>query len=387
MITPDEIGAKAARAYMPFLRAWLRGEPFAPLDIPVGAPPADFRALERVVTALLHGSKEQRGFGYTVELQTRATRAYGNQSLPVRIHVPTADDMLLLIGKTSEFNAFADDVALIRAALPELEAWLEANPQHVIEQHGAWPQLLRVCAYFRANPRPNMYIRELPIAVHTKFIEHHASILTRLLDALLPDTALNRKEKQFEQRYGLRYDAPLVRIRLLDDTLRARLGLPLLDVAARAEQLAALPCDGLRCVIVENKMVLLTLPQLPNGIAIFGSGFQVELLRDLPWLTTCPIWYWGDLDAQGFQILARLRALFPQVVSLMMDATTFEAFREFAVSGTHSRVVELPQLTPDEQALYANLVRANLRLEQERISYMYAVQHIYDNVAAYVAMT
>ncbi len=378
MITPEEIGAKAARAYMPFLRAWLRGEPFAPLDMPAGAPPADFRTLERAVAALLHSSKDRRGFGYTLEWHTRETRAHGRQSLPVRIHVPSAEDMLLLIGKPAEFAAFVDDVALIRAALPELEAWLEANPQHVIEQHGAWPELLRVCAYFRANPHPNMYIRELPIALHTKFIEHHSSILTCLLDALLPEAAVNREEKQFERRYGLRYDTPLIRIRLLDDTLPARIGLALMDVAAPAAQLAALPCEGLRCIVVENKLVFLTLPPLPNTIAIFGSGFQVELLRELPWLHACPIWYWGDLDAQGFQILARLRALFPQVVSLMMDAPTFEAFREFAVSGTESRVVELPQLTHDEQALYANLARANLRLEQERIRYMYAVQHIYD---------
>ena len=378
MITPEEIGAKAARAYVPFLRAWLRGEPFAPLDMPAGAPPADFRTLERAVAALLHSSKDRRGFGYTLEWHTRETRAHGRQSLPVRIHVPSAEDMLLLIGKPAEFAAFVDDVALIRAALPELEAWLEANPQHVIEQHGAWPELLRVCAYFRANPHPNMYIRELPIALHTKFIEHHSSILTCLLDALLPEAAVNREEKQFERRYGLRYDTPLIRIRLLDDTLPARIGLALMDVAAPAAQLAALPCEGLRCIVVENKLVFLTLPPLPNTIAIFGSGFQVELLRELPWLHACPIWYWGDLDAQGFQILARLRALFPQVVSLMMDAPTFEAFREFAVSGTESRVVELPQLTHDEQALYANLARANLRLEQERIRYMYAVQHIYD---------
>jgi hypothetical protein len=158
MITPEEIGAKAARAYMPFLRAWLRGEPFAPLDMPAGAPPADFRTLERAVAALLHSSKDRRGFGYTLEWHTRETRAHGRQSLPVRIHVPSAEDMLLLIGKPAEFAAFVDDVALIRAALPELEAWLEANPQHVIEQHGAWPDLLRVCAYFCANPRPNLYI-------------------------------------------------------------------------------------------------------------------------------------------------------------------------------------------------------------------------------------
>lgn len=376
MITPADIAAKAACAYLPFLRRWLHDEPFAPLEFPAGAPPADFRALERAVAALLDGAKERRGFGYSVEMQTRATRALGSQSLPTRIRVPSAEDLLLLLGKTAEFNAFVADVALIRAAQPALEPWLVANPQQVIEHHGAWPELLRVCAYFLANPRPDMYIRELPIAVHTKFVEQHAPILTRLLDALLPDQAIDAGEKSFERRYGLRYDTALIRVRLLDEALRDRLGLTLDDLAAPAAQLARLACDGLRCLVVENKMVFLTLPPMPDTIAIFGSGFQVELLRELPWMRTCAIWYWGDLDAHGFQILARLRALFPQVVSLMMDSATFESFREFAVAGTPSSITELPALTPDEQALFANLTRSNLRLEQERISFSYVVRYL-----------
>lgn len=382
MITPDDIAAKASRAYLPFLRSWIRGEPFAPLAIPTGAVPADFRALERAVTSLLAGSKARRGFGYTVELQTKATRAHGTQSLPVRVHVASAEDMLQLAGKTEEFAAFVADVALIRATLPELESWLAANPRHIIEQHGVWPELLRVCAYFQGNPRPNLYIRELPIAVHTKFIEQHTGVLTHLLDALLPPDAIQVSEKQFERRYGLRWESPLVRLRLLDPSLQTRLGLPLTEVAAPAAQLAALPCAGLRCLVVENKMVFLTLPPLPNTLAIFGSGFQIQLLRELPWLYQCPIWYWGDLDAQGFQILALLRALFPQVVSLMMDAATFDAFHEFVVTGTPSSSVELPHLTCDEQALFATLARGNLRLEQERISQAYTVRRIQESIAS-----
>jgi hypothetical protein len=376
MITPNEIVAKAARAYLPFLRDWVSGERFVPLNIPAGAPPSDFRTLERAVAALLDGSKDRRGFGYSVELRTRATRAHGSQSLPARIHISSAEDLLQLVGKTEEFAAFVEDVTLIRAKLPELEPWFAANPQHVIEQHGTWPELLRVCAYFQGNPRPNLYIRELPISVHTKFIEQHVGVLTLLLDALLPPDAVEASEKQFERRYGLRCDAPLVRLRLLDPLLQTRLGLPLMDVAAPSAQLAALPCSGLRCVVVENKMVFLTLPPLPNTLAIFGSGFQIQLLRELPWLYQCPIWYWGDLDAQGFQILARFRSLFPQVVSLMMDAETFDAFHDFAVTGTPSAIMELPQLTHDEQALFVNLARGNLRLEQERISQAYMIGRI-----------
>jgi hypothetical protein len=382
MITPDQIVAKAARAYLPFLQAWLRGEPFTPLAMSAGAPPADFRAMERAVAALLAGAKEQRGYGYAVEQQTRAMRAHGNQSLPTHIQVPTAEDLLSLIGKTAEFTAFVEDVALIRTELPELEPWLAVNPQQVVEQHGVWPELLRVCTYFQANPRPNMYIRELPIAVHTKFIEQHLPILTRLLDALLPVEVIEIGAKSFERRFGLRYDAPSVRIRLLDESLQARLGLPLVDVAAPVAQLTALPCNGLRCIIVENKMVFLTLPPRKHTIAIFGSGFQVELLRELPWLHQCVIWYWGDLDAQGFQILARLRALFPHVVSLMMDAATYDAFHDFAVRGTPCPVAELSGLTPDEQTLFDTLARANLRLEQERISHAYAERQIQELVVS-----
>lgn len=377
MITPQDIAAKAARAYVPLLRSWLRGEVFATLDIAAGAPAADFRSLERQVAALMAGAKTQREVGYLVEMQTRTTRTYGAQTLPTRIVVESAADLVFLAGKTEEFAAFVADVALIRAAQPLLEPLLQTQPLLVVEQHGSWPELLRVCAYFQASPRPQLFIRELPIAVHTKFIEQHAGALMHLLDVLLPPTAINSDARQFVQRYGLRSDAPLVRMRLLDARLRAQLGLPLADIAATTADLAALPAAGLRYVIVENKMVFLTLPPLADTIAIFGGGFQVDLLRELDWLRAGPIWYWGDLDAQGFQILARLRAIFPHVVSLMMDGTTFDAFSAFAVAGTACRVTELLHLTADEQALFAHLARTNLRLEQERISHAYAVQRIH----------
>ncbi|RRR75548.1 MAG: DUF3322 and DUF2220 domain-containing protein [Candidatus Viridilinea halotolerans] len=375
MLTPQEIAIRASRAYPSLLRAWLRGEPFSPLDLPAGAPPTDYRSLERAVAVLLEGAKTTPGYGYTVELQTRTLRKHGQQSIPVRIRIESAEDLLQLAGKHAEFAAFVADVALIRASLPALEPWLQEHAQHVIAKHGLWPELLQVCSYFCANPRPNLYIRELPIAVHTKFIEQQTAILTRLLDALLPSEALNADAKTFERRYGLRYAEPLVRLRLLDPTLRERLGLPFTDIAAPPSALATLPGADLDCIIVENKQILLTLPPMAATIALFGGGFQVELLQELPWLHQCRIRYWGDLDAQGFQILARLRGLFPHAVALMMDAATLETFHEFTVAGTPTAAHHpLPHLTPDEQALYANLIRSNLRLEQERIGHQYALR-------------
>jgi hypothetical protein len=55
-----------------------------------------------------------------------------------------------------------------------------------------WADILRVCRYFQLHPRPNLYLRELPIKVHTKFIEEHKGILRELLEIVLPEDAIRR---------------------------------------------------------------------------------------------------------------------------------------------------------------------------------------------------
>ena len=75
--------------------------------------------------------------------------------------------------------------------------------------------------YFSHTPQPNLYIRELPIKVHTKFIEQNKGILKELLDILIADY-VNTGEKRFEARYHLKYDEELIRIRFLDENLSHR---------------------------------------------------------------------------------------------------------------------------------------------------------------------
>jgi hypothetical protein len=123
-------------------------------------------------------------------------------------------------------------------------------------------------------------------------------------------------------------------------------------------------------------MTFLTLPPLPDGVALWGKGFQAGLLRRIPWLADCPIAYWGDLDAQGFAILSQVRSIFPQTRSLMMDAATLEAFSEFLVAGTAAEAAELPYLTEAETAVYRHLQTHTLRLEQEKISQAYVENYL-----------
>ncbi|HEU5382504.1 MAG TPA: Wadjet anti-phage system protein JetD domain-containing protein [Ktedonobacteraceae bacterium] len=378
MITPGEIIQKAGRLYLPFLRSWVQGEHFFPLSLPAGSLPLSrYAQLRTEVQLLTAQSKEQRGYGYSIEFERRRTRNYEPQNLPKRIIIETEQDFLRLLAKEQEFTSFQQDVSLIRQQQPCLHTWIIAHPQRVIDCHKLWPDLLAVCTYFVEHPRPGCYLRELPVRVHTKFVEQHAGILRELLETLLPPEAIQRDAKTFAQRFGLRDDEPLVRVRLLDKQLFTYYGLPLTDLSMPYSQFSQLtPLQTERCIVTENKMVFLTLPHFPRTFAIFGEGFTVRSLSAIPWLAYCPIFYWGDLDAQGFQILSLLRATFPHVISLMMDEATLHTFADFCVEGTPCPLQQLPHLTPEEHTLFQHLARENRRLEQEHIDHAYALQRL-----------
>lgn len=373
MITPAEIRLKAERQYIAFLQSWLRGEAFQPLSWPAGRPASNFGNMRAEVQLLQAGEKASAGLGYRIETQVQQTRALSTQTLPARIWLDSPADLLHLIKKEEEFACFSEDVALMREQLPHLESWVERSPRKLLDYHASWPGLLLVCRYFLEHPRPNLYIRELPINVHTKFIEQHQGILRELLDHLLPSEFVKADAPTFQQRYGLREEESMARVRFLDDQLHTRYALPFREISVPCSQLAEVNFSGQTCVITENKMTFLTLPALPKTFAILGGGFQVSNLAAIPWLKTCPIIYWGDLDAQGFQILSQLRSIFPHVISLMMDEATLQTFAEFCVTGTICRVRQLPNLTEEEHTLFVRLAEETRRLEQERISQGYAL--------------
>jgi hypothetical protein len=376
VITPAEIRQKAERQYLACLQSWVRGEAFVPLTFPAGKSSADFASLRSEVQRLQAEEKTPSTPGYRIEWQTQQKRSLSTQTLPVRIWLDTLPDLLHLIEKENEFTCFCQDVALMRAQVPQLEAWVERFPRKLLEQHDSWPGLLAVCSYFLEHPRPGLYIRELPVNVHTKFIEQHQGILRELLEYLLPAESIVPDAPSFQQRFGLREEEPMAHVRFLDDQLHQRFAIPLNELCIPCSQLAKLDFSGQTCIVTENKMTFLTLPPLPNTLAILGGGFKVSSLAVIPWLRNCPIIYWGDLDAQGFQILSQLRSIFPHVISLMMDEATLFAFSEFCVIGTPCRVRQLPHLTEKEHALFLHLAQNNKRLEQERISHAYVLEQI-----------
>ena len=377
MITPNEIAKKAQRKYPQYLASLVSGCSFFPLDFRFGTqkPKGDFHVFDRSRSVLLNKAKSPGRPGYSVELTLQTMRRYGEQRIPTRVFCETEDDYLAVIGKKQESIRFKKMLQVFRKDLPEILPWLEKHAHRLLPYLAVYPELLKVCLYFREHPLPGYYIRELPIEIHTKFIENHTGILKPMLEAILPEGAINNDATRFVPRFGLKEAPPLIRFRLISQKAKQIMPPDFYELALPINHFANLGVSGLNVVIIENLMTYLTWPENLGDLVIFGKGFQASLLRYNHHLHETSISYWGDLDVQGFTILSQLRSSFPHAQSLFMDQHTFDKHKEFVVEGVKSNVDVLQRLTPEETRLFIELKRTNQRLEQEHISLHYIKQN------------
>lgn len=122
-----------------------------------------------------------------------------------------------------------------------------------------------------------------------------------------------------------------------------------------------------RVLLVENERSLHQLPlPVAGAVAILGSGLNLSWLA-APWLQTCEVAYWGDLDTWGLAMLATARLHLPQLHPLLMDRATFDAHARLAViEPVPCDQLALNALTPQEAALAQHLRGlARGRVEQE----------------------
>jgi hypothetical protein len=370
MIQPDDIRRKAEDLYRQYVQAWLKGDDeFFPRAIRGRKTPRsnDLSAASRSVRCLRAGSKETVGFGYSVEWREVNSRRFGRNQFPVRILFETPEDLLRFLDRKAEFDSFADAASRLRSDFPVLDSWIRVNTRTVVELAQDLHGLLQVLHWFRDNPRPNLYARELPLPVETKFIERHQRVLREWFDLVLPPHMIRSDEEHFERRYGLRYPEPHLLVRFLDPQLQVDMGFPCCELSLPLHTLAQLSAPIGTVFIVENKVNLLTLPRFDGAIALGGLGNGVTLLRYVPSLEATPIRYWGDIDVEGFMILSALRAFLPHVQSFLMDRATFDRHELLAVAGT-GRKPEMPShLNDAERSVFLHCREHNLRLEQERL--------------------
>jgi hypothetical protein len=388
VITVAEIKEKAENFYREFLGAIVSKENLFPKIIRSDKSfSKDFVESGKQKAEIIEHSKDRKGFGYTINYRTVNTKRHSTQDVIDEISFKSEIDFLKFIRKESEAEIFRKNSDKILARFPELLEWIKKYPLKVVQYADIWEQLLIVCNYFQQNPKPNLYIRELP-AVHTKFIETNKGILLEILNRILQASDINQEfntVKDFEKRFGLKFNQSQIRVRVLDKIIAHRCLSGLTDVVITQDEFCNLQIPCKKVFILENKtnfsnlMNFLTLPQMENTIGIFGSGFMVANLKNAWWLAEKEIYYWGDIDTHGLQILSQIRGYFPNTKSIMMDFETLNTFKDDWSNGEPTAVTSLSNLTADEQKLFLFVKGKGIepiRLEQEKISHEYVLRQI-----------
>ncbi|GAA3519556.1 Wadjet anti-phage system protein JetD domain-containing protein [Dietzia aurantiaca] len=321
--------------------------------------------------------------GVQVTWAERRLAGFGVVSLPHRVEVRGARDIARIGGQSARWSTLLDrahriralgpdHVALRRAAAGTAPVWEKFDDEDMAH-------LLTVCRWAIDNPTVGLTAREVAVpGIDTKWIESRVRIIEQLVDA----ARAGRGGSASGSGLGLRGPGPRLRLRILDPLI----GFPLRDVESPVDQLATLWSDSTgprHLVVVENLTTFLALPAIPGAVALFGRGYAVDAVAALPWALRARIVYWGDLDSHGFAILDRLRHHAPHAASVLMDHATFDAWRQFSVSDPTPTRAARTRLTAEELDTLELLTAAgDLRLEQERIPWDWALPHLTDALRA-----
>lgn len=351
------------------LRQLIEGEDPFPLPLALRDPAPDMDHAQAM--AHVEDLRSLEPLGGVLCWETRSTRRLGAQTWPTRLSVPDLASLSRLLGQR-DLTRFPRLAAAVLSRIPALKDWWCSQPLKAWELRGRWSGLVHALRWFRENPSSGLHPRGIPWRLHGKYVEENRALLGLLLarserteaSAGLPTDPV-RKDRRLEERLGLRADATLVRVRIgASDRLRS--GLPSDDLAMPLESWERLGWRPETILVVENLATFLAVPLDRFGACVWGQGFAVTRLGR--WLAAIPeVIYWGDLDAQGFEILDRLRIPCPHASSFGMDARTFAMHSFLSCAGTPTPVKELERLTREEWALYRQLAEGNLRLEQEKI--------------------
>lgn len=387
---PDDIAASVRQLWDSgaILRARLDGAAIFPVELRLRQPGAAemgqaFEAARAWIGALAGMAREERGFGYELVWRDIKHRQLGRNRIPVAACIPSEEDALRLIGRGADGRRFDRLAGMTLEAFPILRSWLLRQPLKLLSHADTWERVLSVLCWFRAHPRPGIYLRQLDIeGVDTKFIESHKGLFAELLDEIMPpETILASANgaRQFEARFGLSTKPALIRFRLLDSD--HYIG-GLSDLSIPVADFAALETAVQRVFVTENDVNALAFPPVPGGMVVFGGGYGVDRLAQAGWLGSREVFYWGDIDTHGFAILDRFRSHIPHARSILMDRATLDAHRFLwgAESAATRYTGELGRLTEDEQQLFIelrdNIHATNLRMEQERLPYCWVLEAI-----------
>lgn len=344
--------------------------------------------------------KALSGIRYTrVESVETRHPQLGRNLVPDSLWVDSLQDAIALIGKGLDVEAFVGIIHQTWSQPTEFQqvliSWVRNSPLKSLELAEEWEHLLLVHSTIVKHPDSALYLRQVSVpGVDTKFIEAHRRVLGEWLDSTMHAESVHDQytgNRGFAKRFGFRDKPVRIRLRSLDSArpllllpgqagANDNLTLNTADVTLDHAMLCLLNPQHSHIIITENEINYLSLPELTNTIAIFGSGYGLQTIGGIEWVERREVFYWGDIDTHGFAILDELRASLPEVKSLLMDSDTLLAHESFWISESKPANRVLPRLSESETTLYRELVEnrfgAGVRLEQELIDYQFVLSRL-----------
>ncbi|MBG6191334.1 hypothetical protein IWX64_002294 [Arthrobacter sp. CAN_A212] len=388
-VTVEAARRTAATKYSRSFGEWSVGRGTALMDVPLH-PPTESGALADQAAAIAWvTSWRNAGLDDSVVWTTRRWASVGSQEIPDRLRLEGAAAIAGFARKGSQWlqiRSRADALLTQFAPGPAARTGVPDDPvagestsdrgnrvADAVQRSSRalsdladidFERLLSVLLWLEANPDSGLYIRQLPVrGVDTKWISMHRVLVERLFAAVTGHDSL-----------GLALPPAQVRIRFLDPEYAPG---GLVDVAVPITELADLPIQPRTVFVFENLESVVAMPPVPGAVVIHGSGYAVGRLSGIPWVSDGHVVYWGDLDSHGFGILNRVRSSCSDVSVVLMDLETLRAHRDLWVEEPSPNSGVFGYLLPDELVVVAELQRlGNVRLEQERIGWAYALTQL-----------
>lgn len=362
--------------YPAYLKGIIQGLPFQPVILRGGKNKPDTTvALHEQVRLFQAYEKKENKKGWTIEWEEWISKKLGRQQWPLTVSVTTEEDFLFLIKKEKEAIAFKEQVQQLLQWNAAIKEWLTNKPRLVLDLSKSWRGICAVVDYLLQNDVRHHYLRSIPVPVHTKFIEQHKGVIHSILHHVSP-VQFPATDISLEEALVLNRKPFLFTLRWLDENLCTQYTANMKLFAVPAQYLQQQRWAVQRVILVENETNLHLFPNIAGTLVICSYGKALHLLKGIPFLHNTQLYYWGDMDERGFEMLNDIRMYYPHIASLFMDDATVACHQaELDVKPITYQKKDFALLQSREKKAYALLLQNNQWLEQEKLHQSY-VQEI-----------
>lgn len=287
--------------------------------------------------------------------------------VPRWLVVEDADCAFRLLGMEERKVCFLDAYHHIVAAFPALSGWCISHYRILALSEVSAAEVVSIADYLVSGPQRDCNIKQWQFRdVDTKFHKKHFEVLRSLANELLGLDLSNREE--FFRYFNLEKEMVNLEVLFLDP-----------EMYVNGVSHAAMTADDMNRWFRRPKYVFIFENKANGGIVgkfvkhnypcifVYGVGKAISVLKDVSWLVGCKIFYAGDLDRRGFEMLSDVRKFLPQTESLLMDSDTLSKVLDFKNPHPEKRgAFGIPRLTPSEEETLFRIVNGKVRVEQEK---------------------